>query len=135
MVFVLVAVSKDAGTFVAASALGALAAGYSPTTHSLSLELYTRRGGAPSEAGRLFGALSVIQTIGNQVVGPSLFGIVYIKTVSTLPETIFYVVVAVALLSLFFLLFVRIPPYPGTIDTEAEGPIVVVEPTAVTNDE
>lgn len=64
MVFVLVAISKDAGTFVAASALGALAAGYSPTTHSLSLELYTRRGGAPSEAGKLFGALSVIQTIG-----------------------------------------------------------------------
>jgi hypothetical protein len=71
----------------------------------------------------------------NQVVGPSLFGIVYIKTVSTLPETIFYVVVAVALLSLFFLFFVRIPPYPGTIDPEVEGPTVVVERTAVSNDE
>ncbi len=62
--FVLVAVSKNAGMFVAANALGALAAGYSPTTHSLSLELYTRRGGLPSEAGRLFGAMSVMQTIG-----------------------------------------------------------------------
>ena len=62
--FVLVAVSKDTGTFVAANALGALAACYTPTTHSLSLELYTRRGGAPSEAGRLFSAVSVIQTIG-----------------------------------------------------------------------
>jgi hypothetical protein len=50
--------------FVAAGALGALATGYSPTTHSLMLELYTRRGGLPSEAGRLFGAMSVIQTIG-----------------------------------------------------------------------
>ena len=48
---------------------------------------------------------------------------------------IFYVVVAVALLSLFFLLFVRIPPYPGTIDPEEEESTVVVEPTAVTNDE
>ena len=155
MVFVLVALSKDAGSFVAANALGALAAGYSPTTHSLSLELYTRRGGAPSEAGKLFGALSVIQTIGcarspphnsslglavgadrvvpfffyrNQVVGPSLFGVVYIKTVSTFPQTIFYVVAGVALLSLFFLFFVRIPPYPEAIDEEVEVPTVVVEP-------
>lgn len=62
--FVIIAFSKDAGMFVAAGALGALAAGYSPTTHSLSLELYTRRGGLPSEAGRLFGAMSVIQTVG-----------------------------------------------------------------------
>jgi hypothetical protein len=68
-------------------------------------------------------------------VGPSLFGIVYIKTVSTFPETIFYVVVAVALLSLFFLFFVRIPPYPGAIDPEVEGSTVVVEPAAVTSDE
>ena len=62
--FVIIALSKDAGMFVAAGALGALAMGYSPTTNSLSLELFTRRGGLPSEAGRLFGAMSVIQTVG-----------------------------------------------------------------------
>ena len=64
MCFVVIAVSRDAKMYVAGSALGALAAGYSPTMQSLSLELYTRRGGAPSEAGMLFGAMSVIQTIG-----------------------------------------------------------------------
>jgi hypothetical protein len=153
--FVIIAFSKDAGMFVAAGALGALATGYSPTTHSLSLELYTRRGGLPSEAGRLFGAMSVIQTVGyappnfsckvgcdvdcvlyrNQVVGPSLFGIIYIKTVSTFPETIFHVCVAIALLSLFFLFLVRIPPYRGVIDTEVEGAAVIDVPTIVTNDE
>jgi hypothetical protein len=153
--FVIIALSKDAGMFVAAGALGALATGYLPTTHSLSLELYTRRGGLPSEAGRLFGALSVIQTVGcappiisckvasdvdcalyrNQVVGPSLFGIIYIKTISTLPETIFYVCVAIVLLSLFFLFLVRIPPYRGVIGTEVEGSAVVDVPTIVMNDE
>ena len=66
-------------------------------------------------------------------MGPSLFGAVYIKTVSTFPETIFYVVVAVALLSLFFIFFARIPPYPGVIDSEVEGPAVVELPTAVMN--
>jgi hypothetical protein len=62
--FVIIAFSKDAGMFVAAGALGALATGYSPTTNSLSLELFTRRGGMPSDAGQLFGAMSVIQTVG-----------------------------------------------------------------------
>jgi hypothetical protein len=62
--FAFIAISKDAVVFVTAGALGALAMGYPPTVQSLSLELYTRRGGAPSESGRLFGAMSVIQTIG-----------------------------------------------------------------------
>jgi ATP/ADP translocase len=69
----------------------------------------------------------------NQIVGPSLFGIIYIKTVSTFPETIFYVCVAIVFLSLFFLFLVRIPPYQGVIDVE--GPAVVDVPTTVMNDE
>jgi hypothetical protein len=64
MSFALIALSKDSPMFIAATALGALAAGYSPTIHSLSLGLHTRRGGAPSEAGQLFGAMSVIQALG-----------------------------------------------------------------------
>jgi hypothetical protein len=64
MSFALIAVSKDAGVFVTAAALGALAAGYMPIIHNLSLELHTRRSGAPSEAGRLFGAMSVLQALG-----------------------------------------------------------------------
>jgi hypothetical protein len=74
------------------------------------------------------GADRVVPFYRNQVVGPSLFGVVYIKTVSTFPETIFYVVAGVGLLSLFFLFFVRIPPYPEAIDEEVEVPTVVVEP-------
>ena len=68
-------------------------------------------------------------------MGPSLFGVVYIKTISTFPETIFFVCVAVVLLSLFFLFLVRIPPYRGVIDTDTEGPAVVDVPTTVMNDE
>lgn len=64
MFFALIAISRDARVFVATGALGALATGYLPMVQSLALELYTRRGGAASEAGRLFGAISVIQTIG-----------------------------------------------------------------------
>jgi hypothetical protein len=71
----------------------------------------------------------------NQVVGPSLFGVIYIKTVSTVPETIFYVCVGVVVLSLVFLFLVRIPPYRGVIDAEVEGPVLVDVPTVVMNDD
>jgi hypothetical protein len=156
MFFALIALSRDARMFVTIGALGALAMGYSPMVHSLSLELYTRRGGVASEAGRLFGAMSVIETIGcasptefyqglcdviltgfrrrNQVFGPILFGIVYIKTVATYPEAIFLVIMVVALLSLFFLFLVRIPPDRAAIDPEAEMPAVVADVPASVND-
>jgi hypothetical protein len=71
----------------------------------------------------------------NQVVGPSLFGIIYMKTVSTYPETIFYVSVAIVLLSLFSLFLVRIPPYRGVIDADVEGSVAIDVPTIVMNDE
>jgi hypothetical protein len=64
MCFFLIAVSKDPVIFISANAVSALSTGYSPMMNSLSLELYTRRGGAAFEAGRLFGAMNVIQALG-----------------------------------------------------------------------
>jgi len=64
-----------------------------------------------------------------QIIGPSLFGIVYIKTVATFPQAIFCVFMAVVLLSLFFLFFIQIPPeLKGKtgedvgVDVEVEAP-------------
>ncbi|KAI9453161.1 MFS general substrate transporter [Lactarius psammicola] len=131
--FALLAVSKNAGMFVAASMLATFAIGYAPVVQSLSLELYVRRGGETSEAGRLFGAMSVIQALGNQIIGPSLFGIVYMKTVATFPEAMFYVFMAVVLLSLSFLFLVKIPPESKRTTTNDGGLEVEVEaPTAAT---
>ncbi|KAI9442746.1 MFS general substrate transporter [Lactarius indigo] len=128
--FALIAASKNAGMFVAASMLATLAVGYAPVVQSLSLELYARRGGSASEAGRLFGAMSVIQALGNQIIGPSLFGIVYMKTVATFPEAMFYVFMAVVLVSLFFLFLVQIPPGSDGKTTEGGGVEVEVEAPA-----
>lgn len=71
----------------------------------------------------------------NQVVGPSLFGIVYIKTVATFPEAMFYVAIAAVLLSLLSLFLVRIPPDSGAVDTEVEAPVVIDVPAIVVDDE
>ena len=62
--FALIAVSKNAAVFVAAGLLATFSTGYGPVVQSLSLELYALRGGETSEAGRLFGAMNVIQTLG-----------------------------------------------------------------------
>jgi len=85
--FTLIAVSKDVGVFVTIGALGALAAGYYPTVSSLSLELYTRRGGAPSQAGQLFGAMSVIQTIGCAIPTEILCEVGVMLTLDCVPGT------------------------------------------------
>jgi len=127
----LMAVSKNAAMFVAATLLTTFGMGYGPVVHSLSLELYVRRSGETSEAGRLFGAMNVIQTLGSQIFGPSLFGVVYMKTVATFPEAMFYVVMAVVLLSLFLIFLVQIPPeLKGT--AAEEGAEVEVEAPAAT---
>jgi hypothetical protein len=76
----------------------------------------------------------------NQIIGPSLFGVVYMKTVATFPEAMFYVFMAVVLLSLSFLFLVQIPPgskgEAGEEGVEVEAPISgVATPLIVLNDE
>lgn len=143
--FALIALSRNASMFVVASILATLAIGYAPTVQSLSLELHARHGGETSEAGRLFGAMSVIQALGHQIIGPSLFGLIYIKTVATFPAAMFYVFMAVVLLSLSFLFLVQIPPESkgkatkdGGVEVEVEAPAaataVVSVPAIVVDD-
>ncbi|KDR73681.1 hypothetical protein GALMADRAFT_251462 [Galerina marginata CBS 339.88] len=94
-------------TFTLFGMMSALGTAYSPAVQSVTLALYARRGG--TEIGRLFGALSVIQALCSQIIGPSLYGLVYMKTVATYPRTIFFVTVATVVVSFFLLSFVRLP--------------------------
>ncbi|KAF8969597.1 major facilitator superfamily domain-containing protein [Flammula alnicola] len=87
--------------------MGSLGAGFSPAVQSVTLALYARRGG--TETGRLFGALSVVQALASQIIGPSIYGLVYMKTVATYPRTIFFVSVATVTISFFFLSLIRLP--------------------------
>ncbi|CAE6436761.1 unnamed protein product [Rhizoctonia solani] len=57
----------------------------------------------PSENGTLFGALSVLQAISSQIVGPSLFGLVFVKTISSAPHAIFWTSACCIIVSLFAL--------------------------------
>ncbi|KAI0333493.1 MFS general substrate transporter [Cubamyces sp. BRFM 1775] len=64
-----------------------LGASFGPVMQSLALELYARRGG--SDTGRLLGALTVVSALSSHIVGPTLFGVTYMKTVGTMPGAIY----------------------------------------------
>lgn len=91
--------------FTGAAALSALGAGTRPAMQSLALDAYTRQGG--TEAGRLFGALSVLQALGTSVLGPLLFGLVYACTVGWVPQALFVAAAALPALTFALLSFLR----------------------------
>ena len=75
-----------------------------------------------------------------QILGPSLFGVVYMKTVASFPEAMFYVFMASVLLSLSFLFLVQIPQGSEgkageeiadvDVDVELEAPAATTDVTA-----
>ncbi|KDR68702.1 hypothetical protein GALMADRAFT_256506 [Galerina marginata CBS 339.88] len=105
--YTFMALAPTPWTFTLFGMMNALGTAFGPAVQSVTLALYARRGG--TEIGRLFGALSVIQALCSQILGPSLFGLVYMKTVATYPRTIFFVAVAAVTVSFFLLSFVRLP--------------------------
>ena len=96
--------------FVGATALSSFGAGLVPAVNSLALCILQAQAeaaaaaGAPpqdtSNIGRLFGALAAIQSVGQMILGPLLFGVVYSATVATYPKAIFATAAAVTLVAL-----------------------------------
>lgn len=62
-----------------------------------------------NEAGKLFGALSVVQSLTSQILAPTLYGLIYMKTVASYPRMIFYVAAATIVVAFVILLGVSLP--------------------------
>ncbi|KAJ6525633.1 major facilitator superfamily domain-containing protein [Mycena capillaripes] len=103
--------------FTGFTILASLGSGFSPAVQSAAMELYTIKFGGNVEAGQLFGAMSVIQALAGQILGPALYGLVFIKTVHTFPKAIFFVSVGSVIISFICLSLVRLPT---DIRTDAE---------------
>lgn len=71
--------------FLIGSGLSSLGAGTTAALQSLALALTS-----PRDSGRLFASLSVLGSISSQVIGPIFFASIYIATVKTFPELMFY---------------------------------------------
>ncbi|TDL24842.1 MFS general substrate transporter [Rickenella mellea] len=123
-------------TFTVFSMLASFSGGFNPAAQSLALVLFARSG--ETETGRLFGALSVVQAMCQQILGPAIFGLTYMKTVATYPKTIFFLSASCATVSLLFISLVRLPkdspPVPQDPEV-AHPPSVDREQTLVHIDE
>ncbi|KAG8864856.1 hypothetical protein FRB96_003442 [Tulasnella sp. 330] len=90
--------------FSVASALVSLGGGAPPAIQSLSLCLLPN---PREDAGKMFGALSMIQAVAATIASPLLFGLFYSLTVEGFPAAIFVLVVSLLLTALVSLLLVR----------------------------
>lgn len=115
--YTLMAVISTPVAFTVFSMTGALGMGFSPAVYSVALDLYAKRGGM--ETGRLFGALSVVQALCSEILGPAMFGFTYMKTVETFPRAFFYLVAVVVTAALICLSFIRLGNASSAVqDTE-----------------
>ncbi|KAF8905118.1 major facilitator superfamily domain-containing protein [Gymnopilus junonius] len=105
--------------FVLASSLNGLGSGAVPAIHSLALCMMQVRAldanGASDTAkdeegtGALFGALAVLQAVGQMILGPMLFGLIYSGTVAELPKAIFATAAGILVCALAMVMCVRNP--------------------------
>jgi len=102
--------------FIAASSFSIFGSGVMPTVQSLALCILRSRslanvsaGGTEVDVGigRLFGALAVLQAVGQMIIGPMLFGLVYSTTVGTYPKAIFATAAGICVGSLVLVLMIR----------------------------
>ncbi|KAG2035281.1 hypothetical protein BDR03DRAFT_963147 [Suillus americanus] len=111
--------------FVGATSLSSIGAGVMPDMQCLALctlqgrvlatkEGVVRTGEAQEhdndvelEPGKLFGALAVLQAVGQTIPGPMIFGAIYSSTVASFPKAIFATASDLALLSIVFTPLVR----------------------------
>ncbi|KAF9265616.1 MFS general substrate transporter [Marasmius fiardii PR-910] len=96
----------------------ALGSGYTPAIQSVALTLY---GGKGEETGRFFGALSILQALSSQILGPVIFGLLYASTVATYPQMIFFASAACVILAFISLAFVRLPRVKVVRDSLGAG--------------
>ncbi|KAI0749970.1 major facilitator superfamily domain-containing protein [Daedaleopsis nitida] len=91
--------------FVAATSMGSFGAGLVPAINSLALCILQSRGDL--DTGKMFGAFSMLQAIGQMILGPILFGFLYSNTVATFPKAIFAFAAALIFVSLVLLVLLR----------------------------
>ncbi|KAJ7636927.1 MFS general substrate transporter [Roridomyces roridus] len=92
--------------------LGSFGYGLQAAVNSVALALYAAKvgPGKPLETGKLFGAMSVLQAVFANVLGPFMYGAVYAKTVATFPTALFFVALGNTVVAFVLFAFVRLPP-------------------------
>ncbi|PCH42581.1 MFS general substrate transporter [Wolfiporia cocos MD-104 SS10] len=95
----------SAGMFTAFTALSSFGAGVDPALHSLALCIMQTNG--EDNRGKLFGLFAMLRTVGQMILGPLLFGVVYSMTVAQYPKAIFVAAGSFAFVAFVFLSMIR----------------------------
>lgn len=128
--YTLAVLSQNTNLFIAATLISAFSGGYTPSIQALAVELSGRNapakpaGSNVGNFGQLFGALGVIQALCSQMIGPALFGGVFVATVKYFPKAIFVTGGCVVVVALLVLSFIRVAPPVVVVDEERE-PLLV----------
>ena len=124
--YTLVLLSTNTHLFVAATLISSFSGGYTPSVQALAVELSSRNspvkpvGSTAENYGQLFGALGVLQALCSQMIGPVLFGSVFVGTVDYFPKAIFVTGGCAVTLALLALSLIRIVPPTVVVDEERE---------------
>ncbi|THH32642.1 hypothetical protein EUX98_g1534 [Antrodiella citrinella] len=111
--------------FTLFTSMSSLGAGVHPAVNSIALCLLQMRHYAVAEAGetavvddggagRLFGSLSVLQAVGQYILGPMMFGLIYGTTVAHFPKTVFITAAGILCIAIF-LIFTLSPELPADL--------------------
>ncbi|RDB26264.1 putative membrane protein C14C4.07 [Hypsizygus marmoreus] len=108
--------------FVLATTLSSLGTGVVPAIQSLALCIMQVRAldsgkevadGKEEGVGELFGALAVLQTVGQMILSPMLFGLIYSGTVAAFPKAVFATAGGILICSFGVMMLVRGPTMPS----------------------
>jgi len=110
--------------WIAATLISSFGGGFTPSVQSLAVELSSRNshaksvGSSAKNFGQLFGALGVVQALASQVIGPTLFGTIFVASIESYPKAIFVTGGCIVTLGLLVLSFIRVNP--PVVDEERE---------------
>jgi MFS family permease len=108
-VCIAVGLAPSGRVYISLSTLLALGAGCTPAAQAVALELFARQPGrSAAQAGTLFGALAVLSSLVSEVLGPALYGGVYVAAVGVFPPAIWFMNALLIGVSLALLMCVRI---------------------------
>ncbi|KAH8093706.1 MFS general substrate transporter [Cristinia sonorae] len=101
--------------FIAFTSLSSLASAVSPASNSFALSVMqlqsaravTEVASKDAGPGQLFAALSMLQAVGQAILGPVVFGVVYSTTVARYPKAIFALSAAIIAAAITLVLFIK----------------------------
>ncbi|KAH9838659.1 MFS general substrate transporter [Rhodofomes roseus] len=91
--------------FTMFTSLSSFGAGVDPALQSLALCIMQANG--EDNRGQLFGLFAMLRTIGQMIIGPLIFGLIYAETVATFPKAIFVAAGSFAFAAFIFLSLIR----------------------------